>query len=216
MNYGMKPYDPTEAPIDRLTMQADQRCLSQEIAAREADLPYVSPIDRMMEESCALDPDPDRPTDPDAFCIDSDRAANWLLRKLGNIEAEKARVQAQAAAIIKALDADAERLQHLYGAQLEYYCRERIAQGRGKTVRFLQGTCSLRAVPAAVRVADMGAALHYASENLPEVVRITRTLDGRAYADRAQKELKASGALLPGVEICPARESFSVKFGKTE
>ena len=76
-------------------------------------------------------------TEAEQFQIDSDRAAEWLLRKLANIEAEKARVTAQAAAIVKSLDADAERLRFLFGSQLEAYCRAKMGQGRGKSVRFL-------------------------------------------------------------------------------
>src|SRR5947209_5050438 len=105
-----------------------------------------------------IEPEVETTEQAEAFTIDSDRAAEWLLRKLANLESEKARVQAQAAAIVKALDSDAERLNYLYGAQLEHYCRAKMEQGRGKSVRFLQGTCAFRTVPAGVRVADAGAA----------------------------------------------------------
>src|SRR5579862_6418052 len=157
----------------------------------------------------------DEPTE-EMFQIDSDAAANWLLRKLANIEAEKARVQAQATAIVKALNADSERLNFLFGAQLEHYCREKIAQGRGKTVRFLQGTCSLRTVPAGLRISDQGAALYFAQARMPETVRTLTTLDAAAYRERAQALLEAHGELLPGVEVMPQQEQFRVKFGKLD
>ncbi len=36
----------------------------------------------------------------EAFCIDSEERANWYARKLAGIEAERARVKAQAAKIV--------------------------------------------------------------------------------------------------------------------
>lgn len=69
-------------------------------------------------------------------------------------------------------------------------------------------------MPPSVRVADVGAALSYAQETLPEAIR--PTLDTGAYRDLAVKRLQESGEVLPGVETTPEREAFSVKFGKAE
>src|SRR5262245_48806712 len=52
------------------------------------------------------------------FHITSDGAANWYLRKLANLEAEKQRVTAQAATIVKQLEADAANLRYLYESEL--------------------------------------------------------------------------------------------------
>jgi predicted transcriptional regulator len=62
------------------------------------------------------------------FHIDSDQAAEWLLRKLANIEAEQKRIQANAAELIRQLDCDAQRLKHLYEGELLDYCRRRLAE----------------------------------------------------------------------------------------
>ena len=85
---------------------------------------------------------------------------------------------------------------------------------RRRSVAFLQGSCSFRTVPASVRVADMGAALSYAQESLPEVIR--PTLGSTAYRELAAKHLQETGEVLPGCEPTPKRESFSVRFGKIE
>ncbi len=165
-----------------------------------------------------IEPEVETTTGAEQFQIDSDRAAEWLLRKLANIEAEKARVTAQAAAIVKQLESDAEGLRFLYGSQLEAYCRAKIAQsgGRRKSVHFLQGSCAFRTVPAGLRVADMGAALQFAQERLPEAVKVVQTLDMGAYREAAAKRLQETGEVLPGCEPTPEREAFSVKFGKAE
>src|SRR5579862_2500466 len=119
-----------------------------------------------------IEPTPATTEQPEAFLIDTDERAEWLLRKLANLEAEKARVQAQAEQIVKQLDADAERLRFLFGAQLEEFCRRKIEQAgsRRKSVHFLQGSCCFRTVPASVKVTDSNAALCYAEENLPEAM----------------------------------------------
>jgi hypothetical protein len=150
----------------------------------------------------------------DGFHITSDAAANWLLRKLANIEAEQRRVQAQAAQIVKQLESDAARLRYLYEAELEAYVRERLqAEGnRRRSVTFLQGTCAFRIVPGGVRITDPLAALDYASRCLPEAVKTQQVLDTARY----RQVVEETGELLPGVEVTPAQEAFRVTFGKRE
>jgi hypothetical protein len=43
---------------------------------------------------------------PERFAIDSEDRANWLLRKLANLNAERERIKAQSAAMIKRLDTE--------------------------------------------------------------------------------------------------------------
>jgi phage host-nuclease inhibitor protein Gam len=148
------------------------------------------------------------------FHIDSDSAANWLLRRLANIEAEKARVTAQAAQICKDLDADAQRLRHLYEGELIDFARQRLAEtGRGKrTLHLLQGSVHLRFVPASIRVFDPFRALEYAQRSAPELVKTAVTIDAGGYRDQAAKHFKATGQLLPGIESTPAHETHRVSF----
>jgi phage host-nuclease inhibitor protein Gam len=152
------------------------------------------------------------------FTIESDRAAEWLLRKLANIEAEKARVQAQAAAIMSQLESDAESLRFLYAVQLEAYCRSKLeaAGGRRKSITFLQGTCAFRTVPPGLRITDFDAALSYAASVLPGLIQTVTTLDRAAYRDMAVQRLNETGELLPGVEATPERESFTIRFPSAE
>ena len=223
----------------------------------------------------------DEPTeDTEAFRIDSDAAAEWFLRKLANIEAEKQRVTQQAAKMLAALDADAQRLRHLYEGELQEYVRQELARtgnrrkslhflqgtaafrtvpasvkiadvqaakmlaaldadaqrltrlydgelqeyvrqelarqgNRRKSLHFLQGTTAFRTVPASVKVSDERAALAYARVSLPDAVRSVETLDTAKYREAAETAL-SFGEVLPGVETTPQRESFTVKFGKTD
>ena len=150
-------------------------------------------------------------TEKPEFHITDEAAANWLLRKLANIEAEKQRVKAQAAEIVAALDADAARLRFLYEAELAAFARERLAQGgnRRKSLHLLQGTLAFRTVPASLRVADAEAALPRA-----HALGCTRVeVDATAYREAAQKALEKTGELLPGVQRVPEHESFTLRFG---
>lgn len=148
------------------------------------------------------------------FCIDSEERANWLLRKLANIESEKQRVQAQAAAICKQLEQDANGLRFLYSAQLEAFARQTLAAkgSRRRSLILLQGTCAFRAVPPSVKITDVSAALTYARQNAPEAIRTVESLDTTHYRQFAETALQ-DGELLPGVEYCPAREAFRITFG---
>lgn len=145
----------------------------------------------------------------DIFHIETESDANWYLKTLGNIEAEKARIQAQADKMIKELDTDRDGLKFLYQGELQEFVRQELARkgGRRKTLSLLQGTCAFRSVPASVKVADPLAALEYARANGLPCIVITERVDAEEY-----KKL-AAGKMLPGLDTTPERESFNVTFG---
>jgi hypothetical protein len=150
------------------------------------------------------------------FHINSDSAAEWLLRKLANIEGEKARVQFQSAQICKDLDTEAQHLRQLYEGELLDYCRRKLSQAgnRRRSVAFLQGSVAFRSVAASVRVSDQSAAVTYAQAAAPALVRSVVTLDAAGYRDQAVKHLQETGELLPGVERTPEHETHRLTFGK--
>ena len=148
------------------------------------------------------------------FRIDSENAANWYLRKLANIEAEKRRVTQQAAEILRQLDADAENLRFLYDADLQEWTRQELARkgGKRKSLALLQGTACFRSVSASLKISDPAAALVHVIAIGADAIKRSIHLDAEKYRALAEAALK-DGELLPGVETVPARESFSVKFG---
>jgi phage host-nuclease inhibitor protein Gam len=150
------------------------------------------------------------------FHIDSDTAADWLLRKLANIEAEQKRVQAQAAEMVRQLEQDAARLRHLYESELLDYCRRKMAEkgNRRRSVTFFQGSVSFRSVPASVKVSDPAIALAYAQENGLPAVKTAVTLDAAAYRAAADAHMQETGELLPGMETTPEHEAHRLTFGK--
>ena len=142
------------------------------------------------------------------FRVDSQARAEWLLRKLGNIDAERARIENQAAAMLAALDVQERKLKRRHWADLEVWATAQMEQNGTRTLRTLQGTMALRRVSPRISVQDPAAALEHASRHLPEAVVVEAALDTKVYI----AEVKRAGKVLPGVFIVPARDSFSVKF----
>jgi hypothetical protein len=145
------------------------------------------------------------------FHIDSEERACWLLRKLANLEAERARVKAQAAQIVAQLDSEEKSLRDRFEAEACAWARaelERRHKGRRKSLVLLQGTLAFRLVPATLRVDDLAAALNTA------VTVGAVKVDADAYRRHALDTLKATGEILPGCVHQGEREHFSVRFGK--
>jgi len=144
------------------------------------------------------------------FHITDESSANWFLRKLANLENEKARVKAQAAKMIAEMDADTDRLRGLYEAELREFARAELERrgGRRKTLTLLQGSLSFRTVPASLRVDDAAAALDTAAAM--GHIRV----DEARYREAANEAQKTTGELLPGVVVVPERENFAIRFGK--
>jgi len=119
------------------------------------------------------------------FRIDSAEKADWLLRKLMHIDAEKATIEAMAAQRVKELEADRAQLLARFGGELEAWARTE---------------------------AD---ALTTARAVLPQAIRTeTRELfDKDAYLAHAKATLESTGELLPGIETTEERTSFSIKPG---
>ena len=153
------------------------------------------------------------------FCIDSDCAADWLLKQLAALDAESALLTQQHQAAVKRVDSDRAGLLHLYGEQIEAYAAQKVAQDKRsrKSIILPHGTLAFRSVPACIKISDPAAAMEAAKQfSMPNMVRTVETLDTARYQKAAQCALEAQGAILPGVEVLPARESFSIKFGAKE
>ena len=118
--------------------------------------------------------------------------------------------------MIAALEADSAGMLYKHGAELEHYCREKIAAegNRRKSVRFLQGTCCFRYQGLTVRLKDHAAALQWAKENAPALVAVEtlERLDADAFRQEAERIRAAVGELLPGVEYSEGGDLFSMSF----
>jgi phage host-nuclease inhibitor protein Gam len=169
------------------------------------------------DRTATLDAKPEYDAAPVApepvFVIDSEERANWYLRKLGNIDAERARVKAQAAAIADDLDREYEGLEARHQADLEVWANANLPKGK-KSIKLLQGTVAFRNVPTSISVADKEAALQWAkySSVRPDLVVITESIDTEKY----KALFKETGQYLPGIKVTAAHESCKITFGKKE
>jgi len=148
------------------------------------------------------------------FHINDEKSANWYLRKLANLAGEQQRVQMQAAQIVAQLEADADGLKRLYEGELKEYVRRTLSAGgnRRRSITLLQGTCAFRTIPAGFRIYDNAAALDHAMAHVPDAVDTICVLSPVAY----RRVVEETGEILPGIETTPERESFSIRFGKTD
>ena len=141
------------------------------------------------------------------FTIDSESAANWLLGKLASIDAEAARIKAQAEARANELRTDRERLLSRFGSELEAFARQEAERRRRKTISLLQGSLSFRTVPSKLVISDGEAAFVNARTVCPEAIieQTTVRLDTAAYIAFAE----ATGDLT-GIDRQPEREAFKI------
>src|SRR6185312_13222271 len=115
----------------------------------------------VMGDESPVDTNPHQPV-YEGFVIDSDEKLEWLLRKMGSLEAEKAGIKARAEEMQRGLDAQVRRLQARFEDEVETYVRRRLAEtrARGKTYRTLQGHVMLKREPEQVKIVDPGALSH--------------------------------------------------------
>ena len=158
---------------------------------------------------------PTQPTDKtDLFVIDSESRADWYLGKLASIEAEKARIKAQAETRLAELSSDAAALRFQFEAQAREWAKGEADKRRRKSVTLLNGTFAFTTFKAGFKVTDEAAAIAHARETLPELVTLeTQTIererfDKAAYLQAAQD----TGEVLPGLDSFPAGETFAVRF----
>lgn len=147
----------------------------------------------------------------DAFMVTDASSAAWVLRKIAARQAEIALVKAQAAEIVKGLQSGLEGFRGRFEPQLEAWARTELekAGGKSKTVKTLGGNLAFRTVPAGLEITDTGSAAEVA---ITLGLVKPAPVDLAAYKKAAQTALEERGELLPGVELRPARESFSIRF----
>lgn len=150
------------------------------------------------------------------FLIDSPERANWLLRKLANLDAERDRVAAQASALARQIESDRNGLLHRFGSQLENFTRQELEKsgGKRKSLTLLQGTVGFRTVPARIVIESAPDAIQTARLVLPETIteETTERFDSKTFREHAAKHFEETGELLPGIGRTEERQSFDIKF----
>ena len=144
------------------------------------------------------------------FRIDTEAKVEWALRKIGAWDAEHARVKAHSDAILNRISGEKATFLARFQSELEEFARQKVADGKRRSYDTVYGTLAFRRVPSTLSVADQDAALAWAREHAPTAVRETLAL--KEYAEQAKLALQETGEVLPGIEVKPERESFSIRF----
>lgn len=154
------------------------------------------------------------PVETQEFRIDSQDKVEWALRKIGAWEDEIARVKHQAETIVTRLENSKQRFLARFEADLEEYARQQIQDTRRRSYDTLYGTMAFRKVPSGVVVSDKEKALESMREVCPAAIVTEVRLDSKSALEVAKRRMEGTGEILPGFDIRPERESFSIRFPK--
>lgn len=149
------------------------------------------------------------------FLIDSEDRANWLLRKLGNIDAERERITAQYEAQIAELDRRERSLKEHFLPQLEIWAREQVATLKKRSLTLLHGTLAFRKVSASETMEVVDKESAEANARAQGYVKdVPPPVDMVAYRKAALAALKESGEIWLGLDFkqTPERDSFRIDF----
>lgn len=151
-----------------------------------------------------------------AFQVDSEDAANWVLGKMLAVDCQIAAVNAseivqQARAILanaegitKDLQRKRDALEYRFGNELAEYARSALAGEKGRTWKALNGSVSFRATPARIAVDDEDKALAWAAFNCTAAIKVT---------SKFLVSMVPDGVVPDGCTVVPAGESAKIKTG---
>lgn len=142
---------------------------------------------------------------PEAFCPADAAGVDWVLGKIAAARAEARLLRENMEAMARACERKAEALEWKYGPALQTYLQAELGGGNSRSKRLPHGVIGYRTKPVGVQVTDSGAALAWATENLPDALRV----DKKALGDA----LLATGEALPFIAFQPAEQVFYIKSG---
>lgn len=153
--------------------------------------------------------------EPDALGPMTREEAEDYLRQRNHLEHEIATIKAQADAMLSPVRAELNRLNFLHEHRLEKFIRDEAEATGKKTFPFWSGTCRLRKSGGTLKITDESAAMDYAMDS-GWTDAFSEVFNKSAYKERALHALDDSGEVIPGVEIEPEGQSFSVSFKTKE
>lgn len=116
-------------------------------------------------------------TEAERFTIDSAERADWLLKRLMHLDAEKATVEAMAAQRVEELEADKNRLMARFGGELEAWARTEAEKRHRQTITLMYGAVSFRKVAARLTVTSEADAITTARAVLPQAITTVERFD---------------------------------------
>lgn len=155
-------------------------------------------------------------TTKEQFTIQTREHGEWYLRKLANLEAEKERIEAQAALMLRQLESDRNSLVSRYESQFQNLVRTEMEAGKGKrkSVVFFNGTAGFRTVAPRLVVSSETDLQTTARAVLPSAftTETVEKFDRAAFRAHAAAHFEATGEVLTGMERTEEKQEFTVKF----
>jgi hypothetical protein len=147
---------------------------------------------------------------PKQFCIEDEKTANWLVRRIVAARQYGEHIKEYAEQERRRAEREEAVLTYLFGKQLERWVKATIEKngGRRKSICLPAATLAFRKVNAALQVDDEEAVLVWAKSNCPAAVVLTERL--------SRSELKAhfeqTGEMPDrGAHIEPEQDRFSIR-----
>lgn len=124
------------------------------------------------------------PVVEEGFAVDSPQRLDWVLRRLGEVESQMVAIEQTDAVIhARAVLANAERLKAdlkrrldslhwRFDNEVEHYARQQLAGEKGRTLKTLYGSISLRSVPARIGIDDKALAIARLIEECPAALNV--------------------------------------------
>lgn len=157
---------------------------------------------------------------PETWAPSSLSDADWCLKRLGELEAEKAEVDAVLRDRVAELQTRAEKLKEkadraisFISTRLRQYAEanreELLKGGKAKSRALLHGRIGWKKAGGAPVMTDAAQVLAWARAEAPQFVR---TKEEPAWSD-LKKHVAETGEVVPGVDMEPESEEFTWKAG---
>jgi len=136
---------------------------------------------------------------PEAFVVDTQEKAEWVLELRSRIEGDLAGVEARLRAVTQQLEAIRRRhVRRLawwdwkFSSSLIGFARSCLT-GKARTARFGWGSVSFRRTPGTTQICDNAAAVEFVRTWRPELVRVVESVTVKAVAEAKETALRETG-----------------------
>jgi phage host-nuclease inhibitor protein Gam len=176
------------------------------IAESHQSLPNLLPVTNVHDAEVDIEV---LKTVPKAFCIEDEKSANWLVRKIMNARAYASRVKEWAEQEQRRAEREEKTLLYLFGRQIEDWARVEIEKlkGKRKSLNLPAGVVGFRQIKPCLQVDDEAAVIRWASENLPAAVTVIERL---SRSELKQYFEKTGETPVEGVHVEPGGDRFYI------
>jgi phage host-nuclease inhibitor protein Gam len=145
----------------------------------------------------------------DRFRVHDASSASWVIRKVNEERAHRARVQQWCEAEIRRSESRERFLLFRFERELEDWTRQELAKQHGsrRSIHLPGGTVAIRIQPTSIIVADESKLLSWCRQHLPSAVKVVESI----LKSELHAHVKQTGECPDGAEIAGGHEKFVIK-----